>query len=64
MYLVCGRCLNNACGMCERVGVKTAEMARQAIVIDDTHYGRTEDAQMGICHMICYAFIENPELGR
>jgi len=43
---------------------KLEEMAHQAIVIDDTHYGRTEDAQMGICHMICYAFIENPELGR
>ena len=41
-----------------------AEQARQTIVIDDTHYGRVEDAQMGICHMICYAFMENPDLGR
>ena len=39
---------------------KLAELARQAIVINDTHYGRTEDAHMGICHMICYAFMENP----
>ncbi len=39
-----------------------AEIARQAIVINDTHYGRVEDAQMGICHMLCYAFMENPEL--
>jgi len=39
---------------------KLAELARQAIVINDTHYGRAEDAHMGICHMICYAFMENP----
>jgi D-sedoheptulose 7-phosphate isomerase len=41
-----------------------AELARQCIVIDDIHYGRVEDAQMGICHMLCYAFMENPELGQ
>jgi D-sedoheptulose 7-phosphate isomerase len=41
-----------------------AELARQAIVINDTHYGRVEDAQMGICHLLCYAFMENPELGQ
>jgi D-sedoheptulose 7-phosphate isomerase len=40
-----------------------AELARQCIVIEDTHYGRVEDAQMGICHMLCYAFMENPQLG-
>ena len=39
---------------------KLAEIARQTIVINDTHYGRAEDAHMGICHMICYAFMENP----
>jgi len=39
---------------------KLAEIAGQTIVIKDTHYGRTEDAHMGICHMICYAFMENP----
>jgi D-sedoheptulose 7-phosphate isomerase len=43
---------------------KLSEIASQAIVIDDTHYGRTEDAHMGICHMICYAFMENPGLDR
>src|SRR5438874_7036952 len=37
---------------------KLAEIAGQAIVINDTHYGRAEDAHMGICHMICYAFME------
>lgn len=43
---------------------RMAEIAHQTIVIDSPHYGRVEDAQMGICHMICYAFIENPELAR
>jgi D-sedoheptulose 7-phosphate isomerase len=41
---------------------KMAELAEHALVINDTHYGRVEDAQMGICHLLCYAFIENPEL--
>ena len=40
---------------------RMAEIADQTIVINDTHYGRVEDAQMGILHMLCYAFIENPE---
>jgi len=42
---------------------RMAEIAAQVIVIQDTHYGRVEDAQMGICHMLCYAFMENPTLG-
>jgi D-sedoheptulose 7-phosphate isomerase len=42
---------------------KMAEIAEQVLVIKDTHYGRVEDAQMGICHMLCYAFMENPKLG-
>ncbi len=41
---------------------KLAEIAHRAIVVNDTHYGRAEDAHMGICHMICYAFMENPRL--
>jgi D-sedoheptulose 7-phosphate isomerase len=41
---------------------RLAELADQAIVINDTHYGRVEDAHMGICHMLCYAFMEKPEL--
>ena len=41
---------------------KLTEIAHQTIVINDTHYGRVEDAHMGICHMICYAFMEKPEL--
>jgi D-sedoheptulose 7-phosphate isomerase len=43
---------------------RMAEIADQAIVIDSTHYGRVEDAEMGICHMICYAFMENPQLAK
>ena len=43
---------------------RMAELAHQAVVINDTHYGRVEDAQMGICHLICYAFMENPEWGK
>jgi D-sedoheptulose 7-phosphate isomerase len=41
---------------------RMAELADQAIVIADTHYGRVEDAQMTICHLLCYAFMENPSL--
>ncbi len=38
-----------------------AEIAEQVIVVNDTHYGRVEDAQMVICHLVCYAFGENAE---
>lgn len=38
------------------------EIAEHALVINDTHYGRVEDAQMTVCHMICYAFMEIPAL--
>lgn len=41
---------------------RMAEVADDVIVINDTHYGRVEDAQMGICHMLCYAFMERPEI--
>lgn len=40
---------------------KLADLADQAIVIGDTHYGRVEDVQMNILHMLCYAFWEHPE---
>ena len=43
---------------------RLAEIADQTIVINDAHYGRVEDAHMGICHMVCYAFMEKPELGK
>jgi D-sedoheptulose 7-phosphate isomerase len=42
---------------------RMAEIVERVLVINDTHYGRVEDAQMGICHMLCYAFMENPGLG-
>ncbi len=40
---------------------RMADIADQVIVIQDTHYGRVEDAQMGIFHLLCYAFMEHPE---
>jgi len=40
---------------------RMAEIAERVLVINDTHYGRVEDAQMGICHMLCYAFMEHPD---
>jgi D-sedoheptulose 7-phosphate isomerase len=38
-----------------------AELADQVVVIEDGHYGRVEDIQMTILHLLCYAFMENPE---
>jgi D-sedoheptulose 7-phosphate isomerase len=35
-----------------------AEVAEHVIVIPDGHYGRVEDAQMTVCHMLAYAFME------
>ena len=49
------------------VGAKRGRMAdilEQVIVVNDTHYGRVEDAQMGVLHMLCYAFMEVPETTR
>jgi D-sedoheptulose 7-phosphate isomerase len=43
---------------------RMAEIAEEAVIINDTHYGRAEDAQMGICHLLCYAFMEQPNLGK
>jgi len=42
---------------------RLAEIADKVVVINSTHYGRVEDAQMGVCHMLCYAFMENQLLG-
>ncbi len=38
---------------------KLADTADFVIIVEDTHFGRVEDAHMGICHLICYAFMEN-----
>lgn len=43
---------------------KLATIADHVVVIDSEHYGRVEDAHMGICHMLCYAFMEKPELAK
>ena len=51
-------------GLCGGKRGKLAEIAKHKIVIDSTHYGRAEDAQMAICHILCYAFIENPHWGQ
>jgi D-sedoheptulose 7-phosphate isomerase len=40
---------------------RMADIADQALVINDTHYGRVEDAHMGILHILCYALMENPQ---
>jgi D-sedoheptulose 7-phosphate isomerase len=40
---------------------RMAEIAENVIAIGDTHYGRVEDVQMNICHLLCYAFMENPQ---
>ena len=40
---------------------RMGQVAEQVLVINDTHYGRVEDAHMGICHLLCYSFIEHPE---
>ena len=40
---------------------RMAEIAEHVLVINDTHYGRVEDAHMGILHILCYAFMENPQ---
>jgi D-sedoheptulose 7-phosphate isomerase len=37
---------------------RLAELADHLLVVGDTHYGRVEDAQMNILHMICYAVVE------
>ena len=41
---------------------RLAEISKQVIVTEDTHYGRVEDVQMHVLHMLCYAFMELPAL--
>lgn len=43
---------------------KLADISDVAVIVNDGHYGRVEDAHMGICHMIAYAFMENRALQR
>ena len=42
---------------------RLAQLAQEVIVINSEHYGRVEDAHMGICHMLCYAFMERAQAG-
>lgn len=42
---------------------RCAEIGEQVLVFGDTHYGRVEDVQMNVLHMLCYAFVEQPHLG-
>jgi len=35
-----------------------AELVDHLLVVEDQHYGRVEDAQMNVLHMICYAICE------
>lgn len=41
---------------------RLAEIATHTVVIASEHYGRVEDAHMTICHLLAYAFMEQPEL--
>ena len=41
---------------------KLSEIAKHVAVIDSKHYGIVEDAHMVISHLICYAFMEHPEI--
>jgi D-sedoheptulose 7-phosphate isomerase len=41
---------------------RAADLADQVLAVADTHYGRVEDVQMHILHMMCYAFVENPQI--
>lgn len=46
-------------GLGSRRQGRLAELAKHTVLIDDEHFGRVEDAHMHICHMMCYAFVEN-----
>jgi len=39
---------------------KLADLADVFVEIASQHYGHVEDAHMGVCHMLCYALMENP----
>ncbi len=41
---------------------RLADLAQHVVRIDDGHFGRVEDCHMTICHLLCYAFMEVPEL--
>ena len=43
---------------------RLSDLGDFVVSIESKHFGRVEDAHMGICHMICYAFVEHPEAFR
>lgn len=43
-------------------GGRLAEKAAFVVRIDDTHFGRVEDAHMLICHLLCYSYMEKQSL--
>jgi len=46
-------------GLGSRRRGRLEEIASHSLLIDDDHFGRVEDAHMHVCHMLCYAFMEN-----
>ena len=59
--------VNNGMYTIALVGAKRgrlAQLAQKVLVVNSEHYGRVEDTHMGVCHMICYAFMENPALAK
>lgn len=40
---------------------EVAGIADEVITIPDHHYGRVEDAQMTIYHLLCYVFVESDQ---
>lgn len=58
-------CRKNQVYVITLVGAKKgqlAELGDESIAVSSTHYGRVEDCHMHICHILCYAFIEQKEL--
>ena len=41
---------------------RLADHADHVVRVNDTHFGRVEDAHMTICHLLCYLFMEAPGL--
>jgi D-sedoheptulose 7-phosphate isomerase len=39
-------------------GGQLADIANDVIMVNSVHFGQVEDAHMGICHMLSYAFME------
>lgn len=48
-------------GLCSRRGGTLAQLANLALRIDSDHFGHCEDGHMFICHLLGYAFMENPK---